>query len=141
MKNGLIIDKYENKRWYLNDKLHREDGPAVKYTDGSKCWYLNGKRHREDGPAVEYADGEKLWYLNGERHRENGPAVEFVDGDKLWYLNGIEYSEEEYWTEIKKFKLEKKTIETNCKCPLCGQDAYQSFILVTCINSNCRNYR
>jgi hypothetical protein len=41
------------KSWYLNDKLHREDGPACKYSDGSKYWYLNGKLHRKDGPAVE----------------------------------------------------------------------------------------
>ena len=34
--------------------------------DGSKCWYLHGKFHREDGPAIEYSDGEKKWYLNNE---------------------------------------------------------------------------
>ena len=33
--------------------------------DGNKRWYLNGKIHREDGPAVERADGSKFWYLNG----------------------------------------------------------------------------
>ena len=33
--------------------------------DGSKYWYLNGKLHREDGPAIEYASGTKFWYLNG----------------------------------------------------------------------------
>ena len=36
-------------------------------SDGSKKWYLNGKRHREDGPAVEWADGSKEWYLNGKK--------------------------------------------------------------------------
>ena len=50
----------------MNDKLHREDGPAIEYASGSKSWYLNGKLHREDGPAIEYADGNKSWYLNGE---------------------------------------------------------------------------
>ena len=63
--------------------------PKVKVnTNGDKHWYLNGKLHREDGPACEYADGTKYWYLNDERHREDGPAVECADGDKLWYLNG-----------------------------------------------------
>ena len=33
-----------NKRWYLNGKLHREDGPAVEGSNGSKTWYLNGKQ-------------------------------------------------------------------------------------------------
>lgn len=39
-----------------------------KYTDGCGTlkWYLNGKLHREDGPAIEHADGGKEWYLNGE---------------------------------------------------------------------------
>ena len=32
--------------------------------DGTKRWFLNDKRHREDGPAVEYPNGEKRWYLN-----------------------------------------------------------------------------
>jgi hypothetical protein len=53
-------------RWYLNDKLHREDGPAFEYANGTKWWYLNGEHHREDGPAIEYhPDGSKYWYLNG----------------------------------------------------------------------------
>ena len=38
--------------------------------NGSESWYLNGKLHREDGPAREYASGDKFWYLNGKLHRE-----------------------------------------------------------------------
>ena len=61
-KPKLKIDGGGTKRWLLpNGKLHREDGPAVEYTDGTKCWCRNGKRHREDGPAVEYANGYKEW--------------------------------------------------------------------------------
>jgi hypothetical protein len=45
--------------------LHREDGPAVEYVDGSKSWYKNDKRHRIDGPAVIDVDGEKEWWVNG----------------------------------------------------------------------------
>jgi len=33
----------------------------------TKEWYLNGKHHREDGPAVEYSDGTKEWYLYGKQ--------------------------------------------------------------------------
>jgi hypothetical protein len=29
-------------------------------------WYRNGKVHREDGPAVVNSDGSKEWYQNGE---------------------------------------------------------------------------
>ena len=46
------------------------------YDDGTKEWYLNGKLHREDGPAIEWASGGKSWYLNGKVHREDGPYFE-----------------------------------------------------------------
>ena len=67
MKNGLIIDENGTKYWYLNGKLHREDGPAIEYSSGRKFWYINGKLHRTDGPAVEYCNGDGFWYLNGKR--------------------------------------------------------------------------
>ena len=71
MKNRLIVTKDGTKRWYLNGKRHREDGPAVEYPNGTKRWFLNGKLHREDGPAIEYLGGTKWWYLNGKRLSEN----------------------------------------------------------------------
>jgi len=41
------------------------------YGNGDKYWYLNGKRHREDGPAIEFTDSDfKAWYLNGVAHTE-----------------------------------------------------------------------
>lgn len=53
--------------YWVNDKeqLHREDGPAVEYANGTKEWCINGKLHRENGPAVEYANGTKQWWVNG----------------------------------------------------------------------------
>jgi len=33
--------------------------------DGTKYWSLNDKFHREDGPAIEWTDGEKEWWFNG----------------------------------------------------------------------------
>ena len=59
------IDDDGDKRWYLDGKLHREDGPAIEWADGGKSWYRNGKLHREDGPAREWASGTKWWYRNG----------------------------------------------------------------------------
>ena len=66
------------------------------YSDGAKSWYLNDQLHREDGPAVEYADGSKFWYLNDQLHREDGPAVEWDNGTKYWYLKGKRVTEEEH---------------------------------------------
>jgi len=66
------VNIYDNgtKYWFLNDELHREDGPAVERADGTKWWYLNDDLHREDGPAIEYASGSKAWYLNDEELTE-----------------------------------------------------------------------
>jgi len=82
-KDGLTIDEYGTKRWYLNDKYHRTDGPAIEYINGDKHWFLNGKRHRTDGPAIEY-----------------------YNGTKRWCLNGINISQEEYLQETRNNKLE-----------------------------------
>jgi hypothetical protein len=41
-----IIDQYGTKRWYLNGKLHRLDGPAIEYSGGDKEWWLNGVRQK-----------------------------------------------------------------------------------------------
>jgi hypothetical protein len=67
MKDGLtIIDG--NKSWYLNDRLHRDDGPAVEYDNCYKSWWQHGQLHRADGPAIEYADGTtKYWYYKGKQ--------------------------------------------------------------------------
>ena len=32
------------------------------FEDGSKAWYVDDKLHRLDGPAIEYPDGGKEWY-------------------------------------------------------------------------------
>jgi hypothetical protein len=106
---------YGTKEWFLNGKLHREDGPAYEGSDGSKSWWLNGKRHREDAPAVEWSNGAKEWYLNGKRHREDGPAVEGPDGSKSWWLNGKATHPEklvDLWLEREVFCWYDETTET-----------------------------
>jgi hypothetical protein len=67
---------------------------------GNKRWYLNGRTHREDGPAMEYANGQKYWVRNGQFHREDGPAIEWPDGYKSWCLNGKHYTEQEYYKKL-----------------------------------------
>ena len=108
------VEVHDNgdKHWYLNGKLHREDGPAVEYTDGGKFWVRDGKYHREDGPAIEFANGDKYWYRDGELHREDGPAIEYADGDRLWYLNGIQLTEVEFNNRVKK-NCEGKLVEVD----------------------------
>ena len=92
MNYDIRISQYGTKFYYVNNKLHREDGPAIEYDDGDKEWYKNGLLHREDGPAIENANGYKAWHKNGKYHREDGPAEIFL-GITRWYFNGILYGE------------------------------------------------
>jgi hypothetical protein len=60
-----------NIYWYLNEKFHREKGPAV-FGDSIKyAWYQNGLRHRLDGPAIIWDDGRIVWHINGNEFTEN----------------------------------------------------------------------
>jgi hypothetical protein len=86
MENFNKVERTKDGIFYsLNDELHRIDGPAIEYSNGSKAWYQNGKRHRIEGPAIEFNNGYKAWYQNGLCHRLDGPAKEFANGYKLWY--------------------------------------------------------
>ena len=71
MKQYIKTNEFGTKRYYVNNKLHREDGPSIEYADGSKAWYKNGELHREDGPAIEYATGDKEWWLNNKYYGYN----------------------------------------------------------------------
>ncbi len=39
----------ESTNWYLDGKLHREDGPAREYSDGTKEWWLHGIEYSKQG--------------------------------------------------------------------------------------------
>jgi hypothetical protein len=77
---------------------------------GYKEWRLNGRLHREDGPACEWPDGTKFWYLNGQCHRKNGPAVEDINGYKEWRLNNIIYTFQDYLKKLKEIGKSDKDI-------------------------------
>ena len=84
-RNGLHIDTDGTKRWYKEDKLHRDDGPALIWADGSNFWYKEGKLHRDDGPAIIYSSGRQEWWKDGNWHRDDGPAVICTSGTHYWY--------------------------------------------------------
>jgi hypothetical protein len=61
----MWIDGFGNKFWLNKQKkLHRIDGPAIEWFNGTKQWYENGERHRLDGPAILHKNGSKSWFLN-----------------------------------------------------------------------------
>lgn len=99
---------------YLDDdgELHREDGPALIYYEGSKEWYIHGELHREGKPAIMRANGDRLWMINGEIHRLDGPAV--IHGKtpaKQYWIRDKYYMELEYINYLLRNKC--KTIYIN----------------------------
>jgi hypothetical protein len=95
--NGPIITK-----WKRYDKYHRIDEPAfiiffndVKY---EKCWYINGKLHRNEGPAKikssVYGRTEE-WFINGLHNRQNDePSLikynrKGIVSEEKWFINGL----------------------------------------------------
>ena len=66
------------------------------YTNGDKHWYLNGKLHREDGPAIERSNGDKYWYLNDSQLTESdhkaatSPKKPSCEGKEV-VIDGITY--------------------------------------------------
>jgi hypothetical protein len=66
MKNGIIINEWNEKLYFVNDLLHRDDGPAFESgSRNSKEWYQHGLLHRLDGPAIEWYFGDKVWFFHG----------------------------------------------------------------------------
>lgn len=66
-------------KYYQNDQLHRENGPAEIIKNFSELWRKHGVTHRFDGPSYYSlnfgsADTFKYWIVNGLYHRINGPA-------------------------------------------------------------------
>lgn len=64
-------------------------------------WYVNGKLHREDGPARIFDDQTiVIWAYKGMYHRIGGPAIVYIDDrlcDNLYYIHGHQYDKENYW--------------------------------------------
>lgn len=93
--DGTVIESY-----FVDNKLHREDGPASieRRPNGTviEQWFRDGKLHRDNGPAsnVRYAGGSAVeeWYRDDRLHREDGPAVitHRADGTvtEEWFHNG-----------------------------------------------------
>lgn len=114
---SITTKKCINRIEYRNseDQLHREDGPAIIFDNGSKHWYINGNPHRSDGPAIiNYSNstGQVMyeWWVNGRLHRVDGPAIIEDDGTVEYWINGTRSSEEEFNNQrfIEWVKTERK---------------------------------
>jgi hypothetical protein len=62
--NRKEVNTNDDVYYYLNDKRHRTNGPAIEYNNGDKCWYVYGDRHNDKGPATIHKTGWTFWFLN-----------------------------------------------------------------------------
>jgi hypothetical protein len=77
-----------------------------RYSNGDEEWFLNDKRHREQGPAIKQANGYEAWYMYDELHNDNGPAIINTNEEYFYYLGGIKFSDmESYRSAVKIGKL------------------------------------
>ena len=76
----------------LNDRLHREDGPALYFKSGYTKWYIHGLLHRTDGPALVCESGLVSWYLYGKSMTFSEWCLEVAASDALKTKLIIEYN-------------------------------------------------
>lgn len=69
---------------------------------GTRRYYNSANQlHCEEGPAIVRVDGTRMWLLYGRLHRTNGPAIEWSDGSKEWWVHGVNYTERDYYLQLK----------------------------------------
>lgn len=82
--------------WYLNGKVHRDDGPAV-ITGKYEMWMQNGTGHRDGNqPAIIRVNGDKEYIVRGQRHRTDGPALEYKNNPQKneYWVDGVQMTRE-----------------------------------------------
>lgn len=103
VRQGWIVNGDGAKQHFVDNVLHRDDGPAMIDVFGNEHWFRHGAQHREDGPAVQSKDGYQVWYQQGQCHRVGGPAVHAPacpECDEYWE-HGVRLNEDgsEYYDE------------------------------------------
>lgn len=94
--------------WHVSAVLHRVNGPALRWQDGTDEWFEGGRRHRVGFPAVVGSDGLREWhqYRNSSApanresnfytlqsdenyYRAHGPSVLRPDGLRFWGIDSV----------------------------------------------------
>lgn len=88
------------KIWHYNDIVSNKYNPAVEWDDGYTAWYIDGKLHRDNGPAIITSKGDKFWHQHNNLHRLNGPAVECAGQKPEYYINNVQYTYLEWLVKV-----------------------------------------
>lgn len=72
-KNNVMFEykiSSDHSSFFIPQSPHRKNGPAVIHGN-SKKWFINLKLHRIDGPAITNDSiTHTYWYFNGKRLKE-----------------------------------------------------------------------
>lgn len=75
-KRCWIKHGYQGSKFYYRDKLrHRIGGPAQEYGNGDTTWFVNDRLHRLDGPAIDWKH-QKGWYIDGKEYTKEAFDIE-----------------------------------------------------------------
>lgn len=84
-KEGCYKGEYGIIRWYKNNLLHKEGEPATIDILNNKHWFIDGKLHREDGPAIErgnISSRSNRWFIQGIEYTEEEFEI-YLENKKL----------------------------------------------------------
>ena len=98
--------------------MEGQDYTVTVTEDLTQCRNAQGQLHRLDGPAVEWADGSKAWWQNNRRHRLDGPAREWADGTNEWWQNGVKMTEKEFLAKTQSKELTMDEIAARFGIPV-----------------------
>ena len=59
---------------------------GIGYAEG---WFLNNEIHRDDGPAITFKDSERHWYRYDYFYNLNGPTIIKPSGKKYYHIDGV----------------------------------------------------
>lgn len=86
----IMMDE-EKTVWYKSEEdriIHRMDGPAVEWADGTIEYWEEGEYHRVGDPAIIESNGTQEYYCRGILHRADGPAIIRANGTLEYWFYG-----------------------------------------------------
>lgn len=115
--------------WFEDGKLHRSDGPAITYADGTKEWWIRGRRHRQGAASVVVAKGARwnnwqpvghmssrkrmpltgpaeLYYSHGQLHNVSGPALRAQGRRDQYWLEGEKLTNHQWQKQAEPLRRE-----------------------------------
>ena len=109
MRYTVKVNKNGDRFWYEEgtNTPHREDGPAVELSDGTKKWIKYGLYHREDGPAIMYSDGVSIYCFNGTSMAKNEWEAWKKKANRSSYEVTLDQISEKFGIPIDKLKIKK----------------------------------